>query len=47
LTCLSEDPKDLSPLTSAMFIHNIQIVSVQDLDHLSEVSNTNQFKYQQ
>jgi hypothetical protein len=47
LTYLSEDPGDLSPLTPAMFIQDIQTVGVPDLDHLDEVNISKRFRYQQ
>jgi hypothetical protein len=34
LTYLSEDPKDLSPLTPAMFIQGIPTMGVPILDHV-------------
>lgn len=44
----AEDPKNLSQLTPAMFIQDIETVGVPDLEHLNEVNITNHFfKYQQ
>jgi hypothetical protein len=47
LTYLSEDPGDLSALTPAMFIQDMQTVGVPDLDHLDEVSISKRFRYLQ
>lgn len=47
LTYLSEDPRDLSPLTPAMFLQDIQVVGMPDLDRLDEVNISRRFRYQQ
>jgi hypothetical protein len=47
LTYLSEDVKDMTPLTPATFLQNNQSVGVPDLDHLDEVNLTKRYKYQQ
>ena len=39
----AEDPTNLSQLTPAMFIQDIETVGVPDLDHLSEVNITKHF----
>ncbi|XP_054717258.1 uncharacterized protein LOC129226652 [Uloborus diversus] len=38
LTCVSEDPNDLVPLTPSMFLQDISQVGVPDLDHLDAVN---------
>nr|XP_042910810.1 uncharacterized protein LOC122271981 [Parasteatoda tepidariorum] len=47
LTYISEDSKDLLPLTSSMFIQDIRDFGVPDLDHIDTVSITKRWKYQQ
>jgi len=47
MTYLSEDPRDLFPLTPAMFLQDIQTVGMPDLDHLDKVNFSRRFRYQQ
>ncbi|GFW07481.1 integrase catalytic domain-containing protein [Trichonephila clavipes] len=37
LNCLSEDPKDLTPLTPSMFIQETRTVGVPDLEYLQKI----------
>ncbi|GFT75690.1 uncharacterized protein NPIL_348541 [Nephila pilipes] len=43
----NQDPEDLTPLTSAMFIQDFQTVGAPDLDNLDNVNLTKRLRYQQ
>ncbi|XP_042910984.1 uncharacterized protein [Parasteatoda tepidariorum] len=47
LNYLSEDPEDLTPLTPAMFLQDVQTVGVPDLDNLDSVNLAKRCRYQQ
>ncbi|XP_071040007.1 uncharacterized protein [Parasteatoda tepidariorum] len=40
LTYISDDSKDLLPITPSMFMQDIRVIGVPDLDHLDTVSIT-------
>ncbi|KAJ8873435.1 hypothetical protein PR048_024252 [Dryococelus australis] len=45
LTYVSDDPEDLIPLTPAMFIQDLQMVGVGDLDSLDLFNLFNRYRY--
>ncbi|GFX24868.1 hypothetical protein TNCV_4489591 [Trichonephila clavipes] len=47
LNYLSEDPGDLTLLTSSMFLQEIQTVVVLDLDSIDNINLTRRLRYQQ
>ncbi|GFW58114.1 DUF5641 domain-containing protein [Trichonephila clavipes] len=47
LNCLSEDPNDLTPLMTSMFIQETRTVGVPDLDNLDKIKISKRYQYQQ